>query len=76
MLQRLVAIVGDLDPAGLAPLADPHLRLDHARVADLLSGLHRGGTVSAVPARSGTGTPCLANSCLPWYSSRSIEELR
>ena len=42
VLPRLVAVVGDLDPAGLAALADPHLRLDHARVADLLRGLDGG----------------------------------
>ena len=41
VLQRLVAIVGDLDAAGLAALADPHLGLDHARIADLLGGLDR-----------------------------------
>ncbi len=51
VLQRLVAIVGDLDPARLAALADPHLRLDHARIADLLGGLDRGGNGVRVPAR-------------------------
>ena len=33
---RLVDVGGDLDPAGLAAPADLHLRLDDARVADLL----------------------------------------
>ena len=64
VLQGLLAIVGDLDPAGLAALADPHLRLDHARIADLLGGLDRVGNGVGVPPL-GTGTPCLANSCLP-----------
>ena len=36
---RLVAIVRDLDPAGLAPLAGPHLRLYDAGIADLLGRL-------------------------------------
>ena len=48
VLEHLVTIVGDLDPAGLAALADPHLRLDHARVADLLRRLHRSGHVVGV----------------------------
>ena len=48
MLERLVTIVGDLDPAGLAALADPHLRLDHARVAHLLRRLHGGGNAVGV----------------------------
>ena len=47
----LVAIVRDLDPAGLAPLADPHLGLDHARIADLVGGLDRSRDGVGVPAR-------------------------
>ena len=38
VLLGLVAVLGDLDAAGLAAAADLHLRLDHARVADLLGG--------------------------------------
>ena len=34
-----VAVLGDLDPARLAAAADQHLRLDHARVADLVRRL-------------------------------------
>ena len=44
------------------------------RIAELLGGLHRLGTVLA-GRPSGTGTPCFAKSCLPWYSRRSIERL-
>jgi hypothetical protein len=43
----LLAVVGDLDAAGLAAPTDLHLRLDDARVADLVGGgdglLDRGG---------------------------------
>ena len=45
MTLRLVPVVGNLDPAGLAPLSDPHLRLDHARVAHFLRRFHDGGNV-------------------------------
>ena len=38
MLLGLVAVLRDLDAAGLAAAADLHLRLDHARVADLVGG--------------------------------------
>ena len=38
MLLGLGAVVGDLDPAELAAAADLDLRLDRARVADLLGG--------------------------------------
>ena len=38
----LVAVLGDLDAAGLAAAADQHLRLDDARVADLLGRLDGG----------------------------------
>ena len=38
MLLGLLAVLGDLDPAGLAAAADLHLRLDHAGVADLVGG--------------------------------------
>ena len=48
MLAGLFTIVGDLDPAGLAALADPHLRLDHARVANLLRRLHSGGNAVGI----------------------------
>ena len=41
--QGFLAVVRDLDPARLAALADPHLGLDHARIADLIGGLGRGG---------------------------------
>ena len=41
VLRGLVAVVGDLDAARLAALADPHLGLDHARIADLLGRLDR-----------------------------------
>ena len=50
MSSRLVTIVGDLDPAGLAALADPHLRLDHAWVTDLLRSVHSGGNAVRVAA--------------------------
>ena len=39
MLLRLVAVLGDLDAAGLAAAADLHLRLDDAGVADLVGGV-------------------------------------
>ena len=39
MLARLVAVLGELDAAGLAAAADLHLRLDDARVADLVGRL-------------------------------------
>src|SRR3954471_14340490 len=39
MLLRLLPVLGDLDSARLASSADLHLRLDHARVADLLGRL-------------------------------------
>ena len=35
----LGAVLGELDPAGLAAPADQHLGLDHDRVAELLGGL-------------------------------------
>ncbi len=57
-------VLGDLDAAGLAAAADGDLGLDHARVADLVRRGH--GVVDGrrvLP--SGTGTPCLAKSCLP-----------
>ena len=38
MRARLLGVLGDLDPAGLAAPADPHLRLDHAGIADPLGG--------------------------------------
>ena len=39
MLLGLVAVVGHLDAAGLAPPADQHLRLDHTGKAQLLGGI-------------------------------------
>ncbi len=41
MLTRLLPVIGDLDAAELAATTDLHLRLDRARVADLLRGSHR-----------------------------------
>ena len=41
MLPCLVAVTGELDSARLAAPADLDLRLDHARVADLLRRRHR-----------------------------------
>jgi hypothetical protein len=38
---RLAFVLRDLDPPRLAASADRHLRLDHARVADLVGGGHR-----------------------------------
>ena len=38
VLLGLGAVLGELDAAGLAAAADQHLRLDDARVADLLGG--------------------------------------
>ena len=38
VLLGLAAVLGDLDAAGLAAAADQHLRLDHARVADVVGG--------------------------------------
>ena len=65
------AILRDLDPAGLAAAADLDLGLDHAGIADVIGGGDR--LLDADGGRpSGTGTPWRANSCLPWYSSRSI----
>jgi hypothetical protein len=53
-----------LMPPGLAAPADQHLRLDDARVADLVGGGHR--LVDVVAGEpEGTGTPWRANSCLP-----------
>ena len=47
---RLLGVLGDLDPAGLAAAADQHLRLDRAGVADTLGGgdrvLDRGGDLA------------------------------
>ena len=42
VLLGLLAVLRDLDPARLAAAADLDLRLDHARVADLLRRLDRG----------------------------------
>ena len=58
MLARLVAVLGDLDAAGLAAAADLHLRLDDARVADLVGGgdgLVDGGRGPARRARARRG---------------------
>ena len=41
MLLCFVAVLGDLDAAGLAASTDLHLRLDDARVADLVRGVDR-----------------------------------
>ena len=38
VLVGLDAVLGDLDPADLAAAADLHLRLDHARITDLVGG--------------------------------------
>ncbi len=38
MLLGLGAVVGELDPAGLAAAADQDLRLDDARIAELVGG--------------------------------------
>ena len=65
MLLGLGAVRGHLDPAGLAAAADLHLRLDHDRITELLGRLDGLGTTVAAWRPSGTGTPCLANSCLP-----------
>ena len=40
MLLGLLAVLGDLDAAGLAAAADEDLRLDDAGVADLVGGGH------------------------------------
>ncbi len=71
MLGDLLAVGGELDPARFAATPDLDLGLDHAGVADLVGGVLRlldRGRMAAL----GTGTPWRANSCLPWYSSRSI----
>ena len=68
---RLGPVLGDLDAAGLPAAADLHLRLDHAGIADLVSGrdrlLDRGGG-----RPGGHRDPVAGESCLPWYSSRSM----
>jgi hypothetical protein len=38
VLAGLLLVLGDLDPARLAALADCHLGLDHARITDLIRG--------------------------------------
>jgi hypothetical protein len=40
VLGGLLAVLGDLDPPGLAAAADQDLRLDHGGVADLLGRFH------------------------------------
>ena len=72
VLLGLAAVLRDLDAAGLAAAADQHLRLDHARVADLVGGGDRLLDGRRPARRTGTGTPWRANSCLPWYSRRSM----
>ena len=66
------AVVGELDPAGLAAAADLHLRLDHDGVAELAAAASTASATDVAWRPSGTGTPCFANSCLPWYSRRSM----
>ena len=67
----LLLVGGDLDAAELAASADLHLGLDGTGVTDLVGGRDR---VVARCRRQplGTGMPWRANSCLPWYSRRSI----
>ena len=68
----LVGVVGELDAARLAAPADLDLGLDHDREAELLGRLRGPPRASSRCRPSGTGTPCSAKSCLPWYSSRSM----
>ena len=71
VLARLGLVGGELHAAGLAAPADQHLRLDDDRVADLVGRRQASSTWStALPEE--TLNPWRANSCLPWYSSRSI----
>ena len=70
MLARLVVVLGDLDPAGLAAAPDLHLGLDHAREADLLGGRH--GVVRCRRAAVGNRDAVLGEELLSLYSSRSM----
>ena len=65
VLLGLGAVLGELDAARLAAPADLHLGLDHHRVAELVGGLDGLLRRWSACRPSGTGTPCLANSCLP-----------
>ena len=59
MRARLVTIVGDLDPSGLATTTDLHLCLDHAWVADLVGGGDRVlDCAGRPPARNGDAVAC------------------
>ena len=71
VLARLALVGGELDAAGLAAPADQHLRLDDDRIADLVG--RRDGVLDRRDGLSEeTLSPWRANSCLPWYSNRSI----
>ena len=71
VLARLALVRGELHAAGLAAAADQHLRLDDDRVADLVGRRDRVLDGGHRLARE-TFNPWRANSCLPWYSNRSI----
>ena len=71
MTLGLGPVAGLLDPVRLTTAADLHLRLDPTGKPSSSAGSSASGTVAAWRP-SGTGTPRFLNSCLPWYSRRSM----
>jgi hypothetical protein len=62
--------LGELHTAGLASTTRLHLRLDHHPSARSWAAAAAASSALVTTVPTVTGTPCLANSSLAWYSIR------